>query len=154
MADTTIFQRLALDVRLPLDAETLVYELLNRAYPNDVWPDVHVFSEIDLDLNAMAETGRVILYSVESPKQRDRGLWEFTVTFTVLGADVNNPYGLSRDLYKRVMGWPFEDATMSGKISRIVSMDAPERRSDAKENQGKNIKEYGFDALMDARDIQ
>lgn len=51
------------------------------------------------------------------------------------------------------MGWPFEEKTSAGKISRINSIDSPQRRSDAKENQGKNIKEYGFDASMDARDL-
>ena len=32
-----IFQRLAIDVRESIDAEQLVYELLNRAYPCEEW---------------------------------------------------------------------------------------------------------------------
>ena len=148
-----IFKHLAIDVRESIDAEQIVYELLNREYPNEDWASVAVYSEIDLDLNAVTENGRVILYEVSPGQQVDRGLWRFTVSFTVLAADTNNPSGFARDLYRTVMGWPFEEKTSAGKISRINSIDSPQRRSDAKENQGKNIKEYGFDASMDARDL-
>lgn len=148
-----IFKHLAIDVRESIDAEQIVYELLQREYPNEDWTSVAVYSEINLDLNAVAENGRVILYEVSPGQQVDRGLWRFTVSFTVLAADTNNPSGLARNLYRTVMGWPFEEKTSAGKISRINSIDLPQRRSDAKENQGKNIKEYGFDASMDARDI-
>ena len=127
-----IFKHLAIDVRESIDAEQIVYELLQREYPNEDWTSVAVYSEIDLDLNAVAENGRVILYEVSPGQQVDRGLWRFTVSFTVLAADTNNPSGLARNLYRT---------------------DLPQRRSDAKENQGKNIKEYGFDASMDARDL-
>lgn len=82
-----IFQRLAIDVRESIDAEQLVYELLNRAYPCEEWPDVKVCSELDLPLNAYGERGQVLLYYVSAPEQFDRGLWRFGVTFTVLAAD-------------------------------------------------------------------
>ena len=56
-----IFKHLAIDVRESIDAEQVVYELLNREYPNEDWASVAVYSEIDLDLNAVTENGRVIL---------------------------------------------------------------------------------------------
>ena len=86
-----IFKHLAIDVRESIDAEQIVYELLQREYPNEDWTSVAVYSEIDLDLNAVAENGRVILYEVSPGQQVDRGLWRFTVSFTVLAADTNNP---------------------------------------------------------------
>ena len=54
-----IFKHLAIDVRESIDAEQIVYELLQREYPNEDWTSVAVYSEIDLDLNAVAENGRV-----------------------------------------------------------------------------------------------
>lgn len=151
MAD--IFDMLAIDIRESIDAEQLVYDLLNRDYPNDDWPDVKVYSEIDLDLNAAAEAGQVILYDVAQPVQVDRGLWRFTVSFTVLAVGLNDPSGLARNLYKTIMGWSRNGASNAGRVHKVNSIDAPERRNDAKENQGKNIKEYGFDAVLTARDL-
>lgn len=151
MAD--IFDLLAIDIRESIDAEQLVYDLLNRDYPNDAWPDVKVYSEIDIDLNAAAETGQVILYNVSNPIQVDRGLWRFTVSFTVIAIDLNDPSGLARNLYKTIMGWSRNGSTASGRVHKVNSIDAPERRNDAKENQGKNIREYGFDAVLTARDL-
>ncbi len=146
-----IFKLLAIDVRESIDAEQLVYELLNRAYPCNEWPDVQVCSEIDLPLNAYSERGQVVLYYVSAPEQFDRGLWRFGVTFTVLAADGNDPSGFARHLYRTVKNWPFEDSTTAGTVG-TVSVTAQKRQADAKENQGKNIKEYWLSAVVTARD--
>lgn len=110
-----------------------------------------VCSELDLPLNAYGERGQVLLYYVSAPEQFDRGLWRFGVTFTVLAADCNNPHGFARHLYKTVQGWPFEESTTAGTVG-TVSVTAQKRQSDSKENQGKNVKEYGLSAVVTARD--
>ena len=73
------------------------------------------------------------------------------MTFTVLAADCNNPHGFARHLYKTVQGWPFEESTTAGTVG-TVSVTAQKRQSDSKENQGKNVKEYGLSAVVTARD--
>ena len=39
-----IFKHLAIDVRESIDAEQIVYELLQREYPNEDWTSVAIYS--------------------------------------------------------------------------------------------------------------
>ncbi|KFI66542.1 hypothetical protein [Bifidobacterium magnum] len=147
-----IFETLAIDVRDAIDAEQLIFDLVERTYPCEGFEDVSLYTYMDLDTTAMADQGRVILFQVTSPQQINRMFWKFTVSFTVLGATGNGVDVLARDLYRRVKHWPLEEGTDAGSLGKIVDIDAPRRFSDAKENAGKSVSEYAFDVTFTARD--
>lgn len=150
-----IMRGLAKEIRPQLDAEQLVWDLLNMDWPNDEWPDVWVESIIDMGTNAHSEIGMVIYADVGSPVQKDRGLWSFPLTLTVMGDGANHPDRLCRLLYESVTAWPFAPtgASHAGHVSRVLSFQGFQRVSEAKENGGKNITEYAADLVVEARDI-
>lgn len=149
-------RRLAIDIRPQLDAEQLVWDLLNRDWPHDMYPNIWVETQLDLNTNGHAFTGNVIHAECGAPIQSDRGLWRFPLSLTVMGDALNHPDRLARLAYSKCMAWPFapRDASQAGHVSSVGSFTGFQRTAEAKENGGKSITEYSADLVIEARDKQ
>lgn len=151
----SMLRQFALEVRPQINAPQLVWNMLERHYPSDQWPDAEVQSEIDLDTNTDAATGQVIVYSVGAAVQDTSNRysrWSFPVTFTVLSPDAAIAFELASDLYKSLCEWPYEEGTEFGKVSSVEPLGFI-KTSAGDETAGKNIKEYVGEAVIHAADI-
>lgn len=150
------FQALALEIRPQLDAESLVFELLQREYAaNPQWSDVHIQAQINLRSNDYSDSGRLIVCSAGAPYQSSlpkAWVWRFPLTLSVIGSDSTKANDLARDLYRVVSAWPFADKVEAGAVNRVLSFTGFKQVSKFKENQGKSITEYAADLLVEAHD--
>lgn len=137
-------ERADLSVRDPLDADMLVWELLDRMdFKAHGFPNVHVQAEVTPVTDSLLLDGDVILYHCGAPEQPDWNLrawvWRFTLDLTVLGPDPVRLHRLCAFLNHRIAAWPYEPATAYGKVGRLVSNPGFQRVSSGDRATSKSV---------------
>lgn len=91
-----------------IDSEALIRQLLDHDLPCEKWPDASIRSEIEPDVNILADT-LLVVYDTGPATNLGYGRFRFPASLYVIGNDPDRGAEFKSWLYGKVMAWPWQD---------------------------------------------